>query len=142
MCDYSLCGLPNRLAVEGEELEIQRFSTGTKGLASRGDLCSTPVEKEMTPKNTGFWNRLKALVDSVNPDSGSRRSEIVVCIPPGADLILKGIPADLRQGYGIEDEESVKFVQTSAASNTYRRRHSIREWARCSPAAPPRGLAD
>ena len=24
MCDYSLCGIPNRLAVEGEELVVHR----------------------------------------------------------------------------------------------------------------------
>ena len=27
MRDYSLCGIPNRLAVEGERLVIQRFSS-------------------------------------------------------------------------------------------------------------------
>ena len=34
MCDYSLAGIPNRLAVEGEQLVVHRFSTGSLGLAS------------------------------------------------------------------------------------------------------------
>lgn len=34
MCDYSLTGIPNRLAVEGEELVVHRFSSGSIGLAS------------------------------------------------------------------------------------------------------------
>ena len=34
MCDYSLCGIPNRLAVEREELVVYRFSTGRSACAS------------------------------------------------------------------------------------------------------------
>jgi hypothetical protein len=34
MCDYSLAGVPNRLAVEGEELQVHRFPTGALGLTS------------------------------------------------------------------------------------------------------------
>jgi hypothetical protein len=34
MCDYSLAHYPNRLAVEGEQLVVHRFSSGTLGLAS------------------------------------------------------------------------------------------------------------
>jgi hypothetical protein len=42
MCDYSLAGIPNRLAVEGEQLIVHRFSTGSLGLASP---CSQPLSK-------------------------------------------------------------------------------------------------
>jgi len=31
MCDYSLMSIPNRLAVEGENLIAHRFTTGTMG---------------------------------------------------------------------------------------------------------------
>ena len=31
MCDYSLMGLPNRLAKEGETLILIQFQTGTSG---------------------------------------------------------------------------------------------------------------
>ena len=34
MCDYSLAGIPNRLALEGEQLMIFRFPTGALGLTS------------------------------------------------------------------------------------------------------------
>jgi len=33
MCDYSLAHFPNRLAVEGEQLIVHRFDSGTLGLA-------------------------------------------------------------------------------------------------------------
>ena len=36
MCDYSLAVLPKRLAVEGEELIVHRFRTGSIGLARAG----------------------------------------------------------------------------------------------------------
>ena len=34
MCDYSLQGIENRLAEEGEVLVVHRFHTGSKGLSS------------------------------------------------------------------------------------------------------------
>ena len=40
MCDYSLARIPNRLAVEGEQLVVHRFSTGSLGLATP---CSQPL---------------------------------------------------------------------------------------------------
>ena len=43
MCDYSLAGVPNRLAVEGEQLVVHRFPTGSLGLASP---CSSLLSKE------------------------------------------------------------------------------------------------
>ena len=38
MCDYSLHGIKNRLANEGEHLFVHKFHTGSKGLASVTDL--------------------------------------------------------------------------------------------------------
>jgi len=43
MCDYSLAGIPNRLAVEGEQLVVHQFSTGSLGLASP---CSSLLSEE------------------------------------------------------------------------------------------------
>src|SRR6266571_868147 len=43
MCDYYLAAVPNRLAVEGEQLVVHRFSTGSLGLASP---CSSLLSKE------------------------------------------------------------------------------------------------
>jgi hypothetical protein len=45
MCDYSLHGIKNRLADEGEQLFIHRFHTGSKGLAS--------VNRSEEPRKTG-----------------------------------------------------------------------------------------
>ena len=52
MCDYSLCGIPNRLAVEGEALVVHRFLTGSMGLASRADLQVCADLKESAPRKT------------------------------------------------------------------------------------------
>ena len=46
MCDYSLFGIRNRLASEGENLTVHRFRTGSVGLASVSDpttaICIPP----------------------------------------------------------------------------------------------------
>ena len=39
MCDYSLANVPNRLAVEGEQLVLHRFSGGSIGLTSPAELA-------------------------------------------------------------------------------------------------------
>jgi hypothetical protein len=48
MCDYSLAGIPNRLAVEGEELVVHPFPTGALGLAS----SNTPLSRWWSAKAT------------------------------------------------------------------------------------------
>src|SRR5262249_1423232 len=45
MCDYSLAGIPNRLAVEGEQLVVHRFPASL-GLASR---CAQSGSEKTTP---------------------------------------------------------------------------------------------
>jgi hypothetical protein len=54
-------------------------------------------------------------------ESGRRapRSE-AICVPPGARLVLKSIPMDLRCKWSVGADESVFFMQTSAEVNTYR----------------------
>lgn len=90
MCDYSLAELRNRLAQEGEELLTHRFPTHTVGLASPGDLASSP-----------------SLVTAV-------------CIPPGAKLVVRGLPAYLQARWGVTEEEPVVFTQTSLEVNRHR----------------------
>src|SRR6202035_2449259 len=96
MCDYSLCAIPHRLAAEGEELVVHKFSTGSMGLASPADL--PVIEAKESPK--GFWQNftwdsLKSFFEPSRPPATAP----AVCIPPGAQLILKDIPVDLqRQG--------------------------------------------
>ena len=93
MCDYSLAGLPSRLAVEGEQLVVHWFPTGTLGLASP---C---------PPLSRWW---------------SAKQNPAVCIPPGARLRLRDIPKDLGQQFGVGGTEEVTFVQLSATAYQYR----------------------
>ena len=46
MCDYSLQGIRNRLAEQGEILVVHRFQTGSKGRTSPRYL--QPVDKPKT----------------------------------------------------------------------------------------------
>jgi hypothetical protein len=113
MCDYSLGGLPNRLAAEGEELIVHRFPTHSIGLASQADL---QARISRTGSNMSIWQRMK------NAFTGAFDSPEVpaICVPPGACLILRNIPLELQRRWNAAEEESVCFVQTSAEVNTYR----------------------
>jgi hypothetical protein len=93
MCDYSLTGIPNRLAVVGEELVVHRFSTGSIGLASAGAPVSRWCSARQTP---------------------------AVCVPPGARLLLRDIPESLRQQHDVGTTEEVTFVQLSATAYQFR----------------------
>jgi hypothetical protein len=80
MCDYSLHGLPNRLARDGEELVAHRFSTGAIGLTSPAELCRAVNLMNKSEKKT-FWSAIKALIlPPAWPEAPA------VCIPPGARL--------------------------------------------------------
>ena len=93
MCDYSLAGLPSRLAVEGEQPVVRRFPTGTRGLASPN------------PSGSRWW---------------SAKQTPAVCIPPGARLLLRDIPENLQQQLGVVGTEEVTFAQLSATPYQYR----------------------
>jgi hypothetical protein len=83
MCDYSLHGIKNRLAREGEPLIVHRFHTGSKGLTSPEYL-----EPSASPK--GMLAFLKSMFAPVS-------QECAVCIPDGARLKLDGVPVTFRQ---------------------------------------------
>jgi hypothetical protein len=111
MCDYSLMSLPNRLAAEGEELVVHRFSTGSIGFTSAADLNRKAEDR----KCMSFWRRFKEALLS------TERAPIpALCVPPAARLMLRDVDAGLRRKYGLSAEEEVKFVQLSADPNTYR----------------------
>jgi hypothetical protein len=57
MCDYSLMHYPNRLAVNGDELVVHRFLSGSIGLASEADLHQT-AEKRVTPFLVGGFKSM------------------------------------------------------------------------------------
>ena len=93
MCDYSLAGIPNRLAVEGEELVVHRFPTGSIGLASP---CAS---------GSRWW---------------SAKEIPAVCMPPGAQLILHDVPKRLQHSLAVGPIEEVTFVQLSATPYQFR----------------------
>src|SRR5882724_8972282 len=92
MCDYSLGGLPNRLAVDGEELTVHRFSTGSIGLAACCDVHPAHVERPLRKKSV--WESIRNFFAEVSDEHSKAPA---VCIPPGAQLILKSVPLDLRR---------------------------------------------
>ena len=94
MCDYSLARVPNRLAVEGEQLVTFRFSTGSMGLKSR---------------DASLW-RLRF----------KQTAAICVCVPPGARLLLRDISANLQRDLDVQATEEVTFVQLSAEAYCFR----------------------
>ncbi|HEY7184335.1 MAG TPA: hypothetical protein VIC84_23065 [Blastocatellia bacterium] len=109
MCDYSLHGIKNRLATEGEQLFIHRFPSGSKGLASKADFEAARP------------GRLKRIAHFLlNPGENFLRGLPAICIPPGAKLRLSGIPQEIRKMFGVGEIEDVTFVQLTAEPFRYR----------------------
>lgn len=119
MCDYSLHGLKNRLAVEGERLFVHRFHTGSKGLASAADLRS--LEKPLEA-SAGIFARWKYWIESLGRPSSEELMKTLpaVCVPPGSRLYVEGIPPYLQEEYKTGEAEEVVFTQISANAFEYR----------------------
>jgi len=102
MCDYSLMAYESRLAEEGDDLELFRFSCGVNGLvkASRESL-------------RGLWGVVRKIW---NPDPISP----VVCVPPGARLLLYNIPAVVQEARQCGSFEEVTFEQLHAEVGDFR----------------------
>jgi hypothetical protein len=109
MCDYSLMMVPNRLAIEGEELVAHKFGSGSTGIVSCRDF-----EQWTTRQPKSFWQWLK--------DGLSLGTEPApaVCIPPGARLRLIGIPEELKTQFSGDLSPDVVFTQISAEVNERR----------------------
>ena len=108
MCDYSLHGMPNRLAEEGEVLVVHRFFTGSKGLTSPEYLKPAAPPK-------GLVATLKSFFALPGPFKAC-----AVCVPDGAKLMIYGISPTLQQTHGLNSAEAVTFRQLSAEAQTYR----------------------
>ena len=106
MCDYSLHGIENRLAREGEVLVVHRFYSGSKGLTSPGYLKPTGT-------STGIMAALKRMFSAY-------AQPCAVCIPDGARLVLHGIEPALRRAHDLASVEPVTFRQLSANDYAYR----------------------
>ena len=117
MCDYSLHGIKNRIANEGEQLFIHKFHTGSKGLASVTDLRNL----EKTAPGAGVWVSFKCWVENqwgwINGDL--KRALPAVCIPPGARLLVDGIPSLMQKRFGVGPREEVTFAQLTAEPFRY-----------------------
>jgi hypothetical protein len=113
MCDYSLHSVRNRLAVEGEQLVVHRFATGSIGLAPSNQLqrsvpaCRTSV--------SGLWSALKSWFQNCFEESPP-----AVCVAPGARLMLRDIPESLQREFGVGPEEEVTFTELTASEYSYR----------------------
>jgi hypothetical protein len=105
--------VPNRLAVEQEDLVAHRFPTGSMGLASPADLRR--IADPPRHQTRSFWSAVRSFF---NPP----RTEPVaaVCIPPGARLLLQDIPARLQNELNVSAAEEVVFTQITATVNSYR----------------------
>lgn len=113
MCDYSLMGLPNRLATEGEELVTYRFLAGTIGLASAADVRK--ITETLPIARTGFWAAARELFCP-----HSKTKVRAVCVPFGACLRLEDVPKRLRHRLDIGMIQEVTFAQITAMANHYR----------------------
>ena len=114
MCDYSLMAIPNRLAMSREELVIHRFEAGSVGLASAIDLKRRQECRKV--QSRGFWPAIKAFFDPTDAQPIP-----AVCVPPGARLLVRDIPARLQHECGFQDDvKEAVFTQVTAAVNSFR----------------------
>jgi len=114
MCDYSLMGVPNRLAREGEELLVCRFKTGSLGLTPASPAWNLP----QTNRTVG---RARRLLKVFGAELAALVTEpIAACIPPGARLVLRDIPKYIQDGCRVGPIEEVTFTQLAATPYEYR----------------------
>jgi hypothetical protein len=108
---YRLLRLTNRLAADGEELVVYRFSEGPVGLASAFDLRVKLQELNCY----GFWSKLKELV----LPQGSGIPAILV--PPGARLLIRDIPTDRQLEWHVRGgTQNAVFTILTDEANTFR----------------------
>lgn len=108
MCDYSLHGIRNRLAEEGETLFIHRFSTGSNGLTS--STYAKPIERPPRKGLAAIWGRM------FNPEI----DECAVCIPDGTRVVIHGLSPGTRHVYKLGSIEPATFRQVSPYADTHR----------------------
>ena len=110
MCDYSLMGVPNRLARQDEELVVRRFHTGTMGLT-----CPPDVKPHLAQSPLTLWAKIKDLVTGLRGET-----LCAVCVPPGAQLLLLEVSPRMQREFCMGATEQVKFTQTGVEANSHR----------------------
>jgi hypothetical protein len=114
MCDYSLHAHSTRLAQEGERLVVHAFPGGSLGMAARSDLLRSICQSPATAARK-VWHAI------VNWFIAPSQCDVpAVCIPPGSQLRVNGIPRRLQKDLGISAEEVVTFDQISAEAYMHR----------------------
>lgn len=112
MCDYSLYAFNSRLAQDGEELTMYRFPTGSLGFAAS---CDVNAHTKRRDKEATLWSAFKEWL-APRKTCGFP----AVCVPPGARLLLTGVPRSLQTRFAIGSTEPVTFTQRSSQMYTYR----------------------
>jgi hypothetical protein len=106
---YSLMGIPNRLAGEGEDLVVYEFRTGSRGLTPGTSVTNTDTQKRYET-----FGVVKKLLGNLEPE------RVAVCVPPGARLLLGEIPEDVQKSFTVGTSEEVTFTQLTTTPNAYR----------------------
>ena len=112
MCDYSLMAVQNRLAVCGEDLVVHRFEIRSMGLVSVADAEALKLREE--PPARTFGEKLRRMLFPKEPELCP-----VVCIPPGARLLLRDIPEKLQRELKLDSAEQ-EVVFTELETTGYR----------------------
>ena len=135
MCDYSLHGLANRLAIEGEQLVTHRFPTLSIGLASPRDVTAVDYIQQEGESRSSWWSVLKRFIPSRN-----KAVVPAVCIPPGARLRMYTSPSHSLRHMGVRPIEEVTFVQATATPFQYRDGIELRNGLRILLQVLPEGV--
>lgn len=113
MGNYSIYSVSSRLAEQGEELVLYRFESGVLGFASDADLGMASEKLREEPQT--LWSRVKELM------VGRRAPRFPsVCVPPGARLLLDGVPQNVQASLQVAPSEVVVFAEISDRSYSYR----------------------
>lgn len=110
MCDYSLMRVPNRIAIEGEELVAHRFQSGTTGFVSCSDFKLWRAER----RSRSIWQWFRSCFFS------APHLAPVVCIPPGARLLLEPSTGWPNSPFYLGSSKIVTFIQLPAEANQHR----------------------
>jgi hypothetical protein len=121
MCDYSLHSVKNRPATAGEELFVNKFHSGSKGLAAVADFKAIQTIRPAPSGSNAFARFVHRIKEAHRIAFGEETYFMTaVCIQPGARLRLSGIPMLMRVEFGLGDVEEVMFTQLPEAEFSYR----------------------
>ena len=116
MCDYSLTGIPNRLATAGEDLTTHLFQTVTVGMVSVLDKAKLNCFEAKRPRAKGIWAAISEWL--AGPEVSAPLC--AVCIAPGTGLVMSRMPEAVRRQFGLRAVEEVTFTKLTAEAFRHR----------------------